>query len=393
MTPNPYVFDTKIKGKHYLLPCGQGITDHLRGISTNESGRLLWEGLSQGENREALLKRLCTFYEAQPDEEALLEQDLDEFLSLLRNQGLMRDNDAVALPYFASAPCRHAKIGPLTLAFQIPRQVFDNYFFAFEITDAENLSQVNADLRLQFLPCRPVRYSIGEILVRNEDMVIADCGEEYLFLPLQGKYVRELRVSKDASQAVLYGQLQESDESCLEEIFHLIRFAFLMTAQEHNLCVVHSASLLYDGKAWLFSGSSGTGKSTHTQLWHENFGSLLLNGDLNLLGMEKGQPTCFGLPWCGTSKIYTAKNYPLGGIVFLKKAPLNQVSTMTPDQEALSLSQRMITPAWTRAQARKNLDLAEALTERIHVFRLECTKDPAAANIMRRAIDESIKSH
>lgn len=387
MTPNPYIFDTQIKGTPYLLPYGQGIADHLRGIGTNESGCLLWEGLCQGEDRTALLKRLCDYYEAGPEEEGLLAQDLDDYLNLLKSQGLLHDrNDAIS-PSTSAYACRFAKIGPLTLALQIPGQVFDKYFSAFEITGARDLSQDTANLHLQFLPCRPMRYSVGEILTRNEEMLVADSAGEYLFLPLQGKYVYELRVSKDATRAVLYSRFQESEGECLEEIFHMIRFAFLMTAQKHNLCVVHSASLLHNGKAWLFSGSSGTGKSTHTRLWQEYFGSPLLNGDLNLLGIENGQPMCYGLPWCGTSEIYTAKNFPLGGIVFLKQAPFNRASAMTPDREVLSLAQRMITPAWTRAQAQKNLDLAEALAEKIRIFRLECTKDSEAAEVMRRAIE------
>lgn len=388
MTPNPFIFSTQIKGTPYLLPFGQGIADHLRGIGTNESGRLLWEGLSRGEDRTALLKRLCDHYEAGPEDVGLLTKDLDDFLNLLKSQGLLHDGKNLVSPVICACACRYAKIGPLTLALQIPGQVFDKYFAAFEITGAGDFSQDAADLHLQFLPYRPNRYSVGEILARNEEMLVADSAGEYLFLPLLGKYVYELRVAKDASRSVLYSQFQESDSECLEEIFHFIRFAFLMAAQEHGLSVVHSASLLHAGKAWLFSGSSGTGKSTHTKLWQENFGSPLLNGDLNLLGIEKGQPMCYGLPWCGTSEICTTENFPLGGIVFLKQAPFNRASTMTPDREVLSLAQRMITPAWTRAQAQKNLDIAESLTEKIRVFRLECTKDPEAAEVMRRAIEE-----
>ena len=36
------------------------------------------------------------------------------------------------------------------------------------------------------------------------------------------------------------------------------RFAFLIAAQKQALFVLHSVSIFYQGKAWLFSGSSGT---------------------------------------------------------------------------------------------------------------------------------------
>lgn len=59
------------------------------------------------------------------------------------------------------------------------------------------------------------------------------------------------------------------------------------------------------------------GKSTHTALWHELFGTPYLNGDLNLLGFEDGHITVYGIPWCGTSEIFTTEQYELGGIVLL----------------------------------------------------------------------------
>lgn len=59
------------------------------------------------------------------------------------------------------------------------------------------------------------------------------------------------------------------------------------------------------------------GKSTHTALWHELFDTPYLNGDLNLLGLHKDHIIAYGIPWCGTSGIFTAEAYELGGIILL----------------------------------------------------------------------------
>ena len=59
------------------------------------------------------------------------------------------------------------------------------------------------------------------------------------------------------------------------------------------------------------------GKSTHTALWHELFDTPYLNGDLNLLGLDKDHIIAYGIPWCGTSGIFTAEAYELGGIILL----------------------------------------------------------------------------
>ena len=112
----------------------------------------------------------------------------------------------------------------------------------------------------------------------------------------------------------------------LEDLFHALRFAFLILTQQKELYVLHSASFLYRGRAFLVSGSSGTGKSTHSALWHDLYQTPLLNGDLNLLGIRDNIPYAYGLPWCGTSGICTPKDYPLGGIIFLKQAAIDRCS-------------------------------------------------------------------
>lgn len=93
----------------------------------------------------------------------------------------------------------------------------------------------------------------------------------------------------------------------------------------HNktgLFAIHSASILYREKGMaFFPGHSGMGKSTHTGLWHQLLGTPFLNGDLNLLGIHENRIMVYGIPWCGTSGIYTIKTYELGGIVLLGRDP------------------------------------------------------------------------
>ena len=45
--------------------------------------------------------------------------------------------------------------------------------------------------------------------------------------------------------------------------------------------MLHSSAVVADGKAYLFTADSGTGKSTHTQLWPRMFGdrAYILNDD------------------------------------------------------------------------------------------------------------------
>ena len=222
--------------------------------------------------------------------------------------------------------------------------------------------------------------------MRTSELILCDCGDSYILLFSGDWFIHEMHIRKDGSAADIYCKF-----SCPEEhadmLFHAIRFAFLLAAQKKELFVMHSASLLYGGKAWLFSGCSGTGKSTHTALWKQEFDTPLLNGDLNLLSISDGIPVVYGLPWCGTSGIYTEKSFPLGGIVFLKQAPHNRASVLSGEASVLAILLRLISPGWTEDLARTNLGFAAQLGGRVPTFSLECTKEPEAAHVMRAAID------
>ncbi len=178
-----------------------------------------------------------------------------------------------------------------------------------------------------------------------------------------------------------------------ENLFHVIRFLYLYRAQQEGIYAIHSASFLYEGRAWLFSGHSGMGKSTHTNMWHDLLHVPLLNGDLNLISLTKeGEPVVYGLPWCGTSGISTQGTFDLGGIIMLRQAPYDRMEDLAPDEQALRIMHRLISPTWTRKQTREALTFTENLSDRILVKQLSCTKNPSAVTCCKESIDEYLKS-
>ena len=67
---------------------------------------------------------------------------------------------------------------------------------------------------------------------------------------------------------------------------------------------IHSSTIECEGRAVLFLGESGTGKSTHTRLWQEHIpGARLLNDDSPIIRMYQGQATAFGSPWSGKTPL------------------------------------------------------------------------------------------
>lgn len=114
----------------------------------------------------------------------------------------------------------------------------------------------------------------------------------------------------------------------------LLRFAcwiaFGIGIVPHDAVAVHTSAIVYQGKAVLFLGESGTGKSTHTRLWSENIdGATLLNDDSPIVRIHSnGTPHVYGSPWSGKTPCYKTECYPLAACVRLSQAPFNRIERL-----------------------------------------------------------------
>lgn len=117
----------------------------------------------------------------------------------------------------------------------------------------------------------------------------------------------------------------------------MLMFAF--STSQKNTLLMHSSVTVKDGKAYLFLGKSGTGKSTHSQLWINNIeGCELLNDDNPVLRVEdNGVVRVYGSPWSGKTPCYRNLDYPVGAIVDLHQAKVNRIRRQTLLEAYVSL--------------------------------------------------------
>ena len=243
----------------------------------------------------------------------------------------------------------------------------------------------------------------GKTLIRNEELVVCENEQGYIIMFPSMNQIREAHMTADGRFAQIYVKGVDKEKT-KEELFHAIRHFFLFFAQRQGFFAIHSASILYRDQVWLFSGHSGMGKSTHTNLWKEQFGTKIINGDLNLIGWSngeqdnigqsvdkpgsKGHPIVYGMPWCGTSGIASTKSYPLGGIVLLGRSDNDHFESLQNDQKIVRVMQRMISPVWTEDMLEANLKCAAKLAKEVPIYYLLCTKEPSAAYVMKARIDK-----
>ena len=161
----------------------------------------------------------------------------------------------------------------------------------------------------------------------------------------------------------------------------------------YNGLMLHASAAALGGRACLFSGPCGRGKSTHTRLWQQTFGEAVqvFNDDKPALRRLDGRWYAYGTPWCGKDGINLNQKWPLGGICFLEKSQENRIRRL-PAAEALPLILAQTTYRLQPHSMELLLASLDSLLREIPVFLLENCPEEAAARLsfetMRRAEEE-----
>lgn len=114
--------------------------------------------------------------------------------------------------------------------------------------------------------------------------------------------------------------------------------AYGLVTLPYDTVAIHTSVIVSQGKAAIFLGESGTGKSTHTRLWRENIAdATLLNDDSPIVRIIDDEVKVFGSPWSGKTPCYKQACYPLAGCVRLSQAPYNEIKRLSIPQAYAAL--------------------------------------------------------
>jgi len=404
----------------YIIPTGQRIADRRRCLKINQTGCVIWDLLQKDLSWEELLSAYTEYVksiemtestktvkpasigeEASTVTAASISSDLSTYVLTLFQFGMIQAS-AKEMQAFPFAPfqakenayyCRY-NIAGIQVHYKGRKEWLHAFFEPFLEDGKENPSahihmgeQIQISQNWRVRPLSEVPEIAGELLLFGSQLDIYRCSGDYMLRFPSNHHLALCMLSFDGKEAVFYYDGSTQQEA-VDELFYGFRAAFFYLAALHGKYALHSASNYYQEKAWLYSASSGTGKTTHVKLWEKLYAVPVLNGDLNLLGMEKDEVFVYGIPWCGTSGVYTTKKYPLGGIILLKRGTENRVCKLPQDERQLYTAQRMISPAWTEKQVDDSLLFAEKLSNRIPIRQLYCTQEPSAAAVMKEYIDK-----
>lgn len=230
-------------------------------------------------------------------------------------------------------------------------------------------------------------YKFGEIPVEvtNRGRYFYDCCLDYL---AENEKPEFSIIATD--EDLEYEQQQAEDDMEFSkpylEFIALYR-KFCEKSVDYGVVLCHGSVLELDGRAYMFTAPSGTGKSTHARMWREHFGEkvIMINDDKPLLKFEKDGVYAYGTPWDGKHHLSTNRCAKLAGICFLKQAPENNIRSIQPD-ESVSLLMNQIYRPRNAESLMKTMDYVDRIITEVPIYLMECNISEEAAEMAYNAM-------
>ncbi len=127
----------------------------------------------------------------------------------------------------------------------------------------------------------------------------------------------------------------------LDELLFQHRFA------REGSMEVHACGIAPAGRALLFCGQSGAGKTTMAKLWRwHRPGDLILSDDRVIVRPGKGGLRAHGTPWHGEGCFGSPESRPVGAVFFLRHAAHTVARRLEVPAAASRLFVRTFPPPW-----------------------------------------------
>lgn len=191
------------------------------------------------------------------------------------------------------------------------------------------------------------------------------------------EYEREQSAREDQTEG---RKVREWSDDYLEELAVYRSIAEQMP--DHNTFLLHGSAVCVDGEAYLFTGRSGIGKSTHVRLWQELLGGRLtvINDDKPLVRLKENQAVIYGTPYNGKHRSGNNISAPLKAICMLGQAEHNHIEQISKKDAFPLLLQQSYRSANPETMP-KIILLVSRLADLVQFWKLDCNMDISAARL------------
>jgi hypothetical protein len=162
----------------------------------------------------------------------------------------------------------------------------------------------------------------------------------------------------------------------------VLRIVHTLVLARQGGFLMHSASAIRNGKAFLFSGVSGAGKTTISRLAPPD--ATLLTDEISYVRKQDDGYVAFGTPFTGElAKVGENVSAPIAAIYMLAKGPENRIDPIPPAEAARSILANMLFFAEDEELVQSTFHSAFEFVSRVPVFRLTFFPDSHVWELIR----------
>ena len=232
-------------------------------------------------------------------------------------------------------------------------------------------------------------YKIADLIIEYSSNynVLKERSNKYLITDNTLKPDSKIKVSND--------EIKEIEDSYEENTTELAEYIvtgvkFYKELVNYKGCLLHSSAIVVDNESYLFSATSGTGKSTHTGLWMKylkNKEKYILNDDKPAIRIIDNKIWTYGTPFSGKYDINENKKVKLKAICFIERSETNSIERLENDQAIKLFLEQTITDL-NALEMMNLLETLDTIIKQIPVYKLKCNISEEAVKLAYKTMKE-----
>ncbi len=199
---------------------------------------------------------------------------------------------------------------------------------------------------------------------------------------MKGKDIEHrFKISADRKTVICDLTLVQRYES--QFLAYFLRTSFGMASANHQTIKLHASVIEKEGKALVFMGKSGTGKSTHSRLWQEFVPECaLLNDDEPIVRvLNDGSVRIYGAPWSGSTPCYRSASAEIAAFVRLYQSPENKLTKLKGLNAFASLFQSAAILRSDKDNRELVISIVNDILQQVPIYRLDNRPDREAVSL------------
>ena len=157
-----------------------------------------------------------------------------------------------------------------------------------------------------------------------------------------------------------------------------VRIAASVALARRGALILHASCVEHAGKALVFTGVSGAGKSTISSMLDGVGGARKIGDELVVISRDE----VYVPPYLGPAGIAHGAHAPLAAVHFLVQAPHHTRTPVAPTAALREILRHVLVYVAEHRTADHVLALAADLTRQVPFYRLEFRKDPGVAAVL-----------